>query len=147
MRKRANELLDRLHQLGSELDLSFSSQQLLRNGVMGLDGIRRHLLVVTETGKGDYDWEVMALNAIESCSVKKTYRTIHANALKGRGLDDYLECILLRFELAGGRKPVEVPFYRSGENDPEEMPALEQRVRNWQVMLSKMLSGKVKQYA
>ena len=47
-REAMNNLLKHFSQLGTENNLSFSSQEMLNNCVLGLDGINRKILVVTK---------------------------------------------------------------------------------------------------
>ena len=53
--KRVTELLDHFSKLGTENNLSFSSQEILENCIIGLDGIQRKLLILKKIDEHEYD--------------------------------------------------------------------------------------------
>ena len=53
--KKASELLNHFSKLGTGNNLSFSSQEILENCIIGLDGIQRKLLILKKIDKDEYD--------------------------------------------------------------------------------------------
>lgn len=135
-RSAMNRLLKHFSQLGTGNDLNFSSQEVLNNCILGVDGIHRKVLVVTRED-GFFSSFIVDLNRIKTCSVKKIYGTIRAGDLKSHKLEQYLEKITLHFEMADGTS-VQIPFYKHFENPIHESSALEQKARHWETILSKM---------
>jgi hypothetical protein len=135
-REAMNKLLKHFSQLGTENNLSFSSQEILKNGILGLDGLRRKLVAVTREGNS-FGSLVIDLNQVKICAVKKIYGTIHAGDLKTRKLDQYLEKIILQFDFEN-RPSLEIPFYQHLHNHLLEAAELEQKARHWETILSKM---------
>jgi hypothetical protein len=135
-RKDMNELLKYFSQAGIENKLSFSSQEVLSNCVLGLDGIHRKILVVTK-GESGFKSLVIDMNEVKNCSVKKVFGTIRADDLKDNKLEQYLEKITLQFDIEG-KPSVEIAFYRNSENHVYEMLELEQKAGHWESILSKM---------
>ena len=135
-RKAMNELLNYFRQAGTDNDFSFSSEEVLHNSVLGLDGVQRKLLLVTREGS-IFHSSVIDVNNIRACTVKKYYGTIHAGDLRKQVLEHYLERIVLHLE-PDGQSPVEIVFYRHTDNHLFEIPELEQKARNWETFLTKM---------
>jgi hypothetical protein len=128
-RKRRKGLLRRLSRLGSQHALRFSSQERLKQYLIGLDGIGRRLLVLRHNAMGNIlHWQVVDLQDVTRCSVQTQFSNC----------DTRLERIALRFERVG-LSPCDVVFYQHAVNDPYEASELEQRARHWEVMLTKML--------
>ena len=135
-RKAMNELLNYFRQAGTENNFSFSSEEVLHNSVLGLDGVHRKLLLVIRDGSL-FKSSVIDVNNIQSCTVKKHYGTIQAGDLKKHKLEQYLERIVLHVEPAG-HPPVEIVFFSYADNHLFEIPELEQKARHWETFLAKM---------
>lgn len=135
-RKAMKDLLNNARRLGAENGLNFSSQEILDNCVLGLDGMQRKILVVSKE-KSSYSSSIIDLNLVKSCSMKKIYGTIKAGDLKNQKLDRYLEKIVLHFEL-DHKPPVEIAFYKNVHRPIYETQKLEQKARHWTTILSKM---------
>lgn len=135
-REAMNNLLKHFSRLGAENGLNFSSQELLKNSILGLDGVHRKILVVTkeENLTGSF---IIDLNQVKNCTVKKVYGTINVGDLKKGKLDQYLERIILHFEM-NGKPSVEIIFYKHFDNHVYETQELEQKARHWETILSKM---------
>jgi hypothetical protein len=135
-REAMNKLLKNFSQLGTENDLSFSSQEVLKNCVLGLDGVQRKILVV-QREYGFVGSFIIDLREVKNCTVKKIYGTINVGDLKKKKLEQYLEKIVLHFDL-NSNSSVEIVFYKHFENHLLEALELEQKAKNWDAILSKM---------
>lgn len=135
-REAMNQLLNHFSHLGIQYNLSFSSQEALKDCMLGLDGIHRKMLVVTRED-GVFDSFVMDINEIKNCSVKKIYGTIKAGDLKSHKLEQYLEKIVLHFEL-NNKPAVEIVFYKHFDNHFNEIMEMDQKAKAWETILSKM---------
>lgn len=138
-RKAMNHLLDQFSQAGSLLQFTFSSQEILKDAILGLDGARRKLVVVKRSSENVYNTLVIDLFAVNRCSVKKQYGTINSGELKTRKPEQYLEEIVLHFEVAG-KEPVEIVFYKHFDNHLTEIAELEAKAKQWETILSKMIA-------
>jgi hypothetical protein len=136
-REAMNQLLKYFSQLGTENDLNFSSQEILKNCILGLDGVQRKILVV-QREDGFFGSFIIDLREVKNCTVKKIYRTINVGDIKNRKLEQNLEKIVLHFDLKKNSS-VEVVFYKHFENHLLEALELEQKAKNWDAILSKML--------
>lgn len=138
-RKILNELLQRFSQLGSDHNLRFSSQEVLTNAVIGLDGLHRKLAVLQKRSETDFSGWVIDLNEIRSCSVKRHYGTIGAGDLQTKKPEQYLEKIVLHLVFSDGRDHAEVTFYNHIDHVIYQIRELEDKARHWELALSKML--------
>ena len=135
-REAMNRLLNQFSQAGTQNNLSFSSQEVLNNCILGLDGVNRKFLVVTKQDH-DYTALIIDLKDVKNCTVKKMFGTIKADAYNEGKLEQYLEQIVLHFDL-GGKPPVEIVFYKNFENHVYETMELEHKARRWEAIISKM---------
>jgi hypothetical protein len=135
-REAMNQLLKYFSQAGTENELSFSSQEILKNSVFGLDGVQRKILVVTREDDffGSF---IIDLREVINCSVKKIYGTINVGDLKKARLEQYLEKIVLHFDM-NNNSSVEIVFYKHFNNHLLEAIELEQKAKHWDAILSKM---------
>lgn len=145
--KHMNQLLQRIHTLGAKHQLTFSSQELLKNYVIGLDGVHRKLSVIHAPDATQCDAAVVDLADVKRCSVKKQYGTITGGSLKQQKLDSYLERISLCLELKDEQQPVEILFYQHLENHAGDSLELEQKARRWEAILSKLVHTPVQKTA
>lgn len=138
MRNTGKEQYSQLSELGSKLNLSFSSHMSLGSKVIALDGIKKKLLVldINDAAKRHY---IIHLDWVKAISVKKNYCSIKPGELNKRGFEEFLETILLHFEYRGERNTVALPFYERGKNSFSDLAMLERNARNWQMILSKMI--------
>lgn len=135
-REAMNKLLKYFGQLAIENNLNFSSQEVLKNGILGLDGVQRKILVV-QREDGFFGSFIINLHEVKNCTVKKIYGTINVGDLKKGKLEQYLEKIVLHFEM-NNNSSAEIIFYKHVENHPLEANELEKKAKNWDAVLSKM---------
>lgn len=136
-RQKRNALKSLLHAfstIGSTNGLSFSSQEVLRNTVIGLDGIQRKLLVAARKRDDTYQSVVIELKEIKSCLVDTPYRTVSRG--DSAPPERLLESVSLVFTVPQ-RVPLDVVFYNYIDDPIYEAPELERKANYWQVLLTK----------
>jgi hypothetical protein len=106
------------------------------NLLIALDGIKKSLLVL-ETNNKPY---IIDLNKVAAVSVKKTYNSIRPGELINKGIEQFLKTIELQFVYMNNKGTVSLPFYNGGKDDLHNLPALERNAKNWQLILSKLIS-------
>jgi hypothetical protein len=134
------KLLYRFSQLGTEYNLTFSGQEILGNALIGLDGMKRKLLVLKKAGETGYDILLIDLQTVKHCTIKKYYGTISAGALKRNPLEQFLKRLVLRVEFHPDTSPVEIDFYHHGLEPASRIREMEIRSRHWGTLLNKMLT-------
>jgi hypothetical protein len=139
LKKKNHKLLFGLKKLGAQHGLSFNRQEELLNKVIGLDGLQRKLLIVEENNDR-FDWNIIDLEEVENCTVKKVYDSIKAGSLIRKWIVEYLRTVALRFNFKNDKPSFDLIFYENTINNIYDMPELESKARKWQEMLSKMLT-------
>lgn len=134
------KMLHRLSGKGLENNYMFSSQEVLANGVIGLDAINRRLVTMTRVGMHRFKKIIIYLHEVQKCSVKQVYGAIQSGDLVGGRLDHHLKKIVLQLEYAN-KEQVEIPFYTPQYNSVYQVPELEQKARKWEAMLSRLLKA------
>ena len=133
----------RLSKLGSELGLSFSSHLALSNKLIALDGIKKKLLVC-EFKNDLTEYYIIELDKVKSILVKKIYSGIKAGELKERRFEEFTKSIHLHFEYIDANDNVAIPFYENEMDEVLNLGRLETIVKNWQMILSKIIGVKDK---
>lgn len=136
-RRQTRALLDGFNHEGAIRGLSFSSQEILKNYIIGLDGLHRQLLVLHYSGTAVYT--SLPLADIKTCIVKKTYESVDYGSTKKSQVEQELRSISLQFSFKNKTDDFFVDFYNSRENSIYEMEELEIKAKDWQLLLSKML--------
>ena len=135
---RLKKLLLQFSQLGSDNNLSFTSQEILHNSVIGLDGLNRKIVFLQETN-GIYQWLIIDLNTVNHCSLKFSYRGFRSGRKKNSGV--YFEKLLLQFE-SNDNQLINVPFYMHTGIKLSTRRQLEQKARYWEAVIARMVAGK-----
>jgi hypothetical protein len=135
------QLLDYLSRLGSTYKLTFSGHLILKDYIIGLDGVQRKLLVLRGIAHEKPEHYLIDLNEVDSCTIKMHYGHISVNGLKQRKLEQYLEKMSLHFKFLRSAVPADIVFYKRPDNLVSELPELEQKAKKWKELLSKMLSA------
>lgn len=134
------QLLNRLSFIGSQESLIFTSQEELSDCILGLDGIQKKLVVLHRAQ--DRGYQVINLDEVMSCSIKRSYSNINAGSLKEKRLDAYLRQIVLNLDFIQNRQPVEIPFFSNLENEYARLHLLEHKVKSWEMMVTMLLQSK-----
>lgn len=135
--KRATDLLRHFSRMGTAHNLSFSCQERFADRVIGLDGIRRKLLILRQTGRRHYHTVVVDLHTVSTCATRTLY-SIPA-VQHGPGAECIAQ-VALEFRFRDHRDPVAIPFYEEGSNTRWELPELARKAKDWEIILSKMIS-------
>jgi len=135
-RDRNETFLTLFSKAGTKYGLSFSSQQILRNKIIGLDGLQNKLLM--------YQFEnnniiCIDLAKVKSCTVTKEYDSVNMGTEKKSKIEKQLRSININFDFKSSLQPVAIPFYDSNINSIYEMAPLNAKAEDWQILLSKLL--------
>ena len=145
--KAMSHLLNKISEVGTKHELSFSSHEILKDSIVGADGIHRKILFVKKLNFETYEHYLIDLDEVKSCSVKKTYGSIKAGETNGKNLEQYLQNIFLHFEFNGSKPAFDISFYDHTENNIYQLKEMEFKARHWEIFLSKMLIRATKKIA
>jgi hypothetical protein len=146
-RKKTTGLLNHFSKSGIENNLTFSSEEILQNCIIGLDGMKRKLLILETNDEDEYNSFVLDLNDIKSCSKKKIYRSVNVGTEKKEKFENQVKKIVLAFDFNDTRQPVHISFFDPVTNHVFRMLELEQKANNWETILTKLLSTDLKRIA
>jgi len=130
---KTQKMMHHFSQLGTSNALAFTSQEILQDVVIGLDGINRKLLILHNQHES-FEWKVVDLAQVHNCSVKKVYLTsgpAHAR-------EAHLDRLVLAIELKQGGGIMEVPFFTHSKNHIYQLAEMEQKAKYWVAVLSKL---------
>lgn len=130
-----------LRKLNSKFNLSFSNLIASGNKIIGLDVMKKKLLIA-EKMNGFFRPCFVELDKVRIITVQKIYNGIKAGELKKRSIEEFLQSIRLQLEFGNGENTIVLPFYEKATDDIHNLKWLEGKARNWQMMLSGMLGGK-----
>jgi hypothetical protein len=142
-KKTVMELVDRFNESGRRNNLSFTQKEMMENFIIGLDEIRMKLFVLRNESS-QYDFQVIDLKEIKSCSKKKVYKSVNMGTIKKERFENHIDKIVLQFDFLDNRAPIQIAFYESGEDHVFKMPELERKAGSWAVIVSQTLKGKSK---
>jgi len=146
-KKTASGLLNHFSKLGTENKLSFSSQEILENCIIGLDGIQRKLLILKKIDKDEYDSILLDLNEVKRCSKKNIYSRVNIGTNKKERFENHLDKIVLEFDFIDNRQPVQILFFEPITNHVFAMSELEQKAKKWETILSQIANTGLKKIA
>ena len=144
-KKKTLELASRFNELGEKNYLSFTHKEVIENFIIGLDQLRMKLFALRKAGD-QYDFQVIDLKEIRSCSKKKIYKSINMGTVKKENYENYIDKIVLQFDFLDNRDPVLIAFYESN-GGLSDIPELERKVTNWITILTDTLNRKLKSTA
>lgn len=137
IKKKKDKLLIQFSLAGSSNGLSFSSQEILRNKIIGLDGIQRKFVMVNEKE----ECKVVALDEVKKCEVVKFFETYKMGDAKSNDTERHLTSIELLFQFKKNNDPVSIAFYDNMVHPIYEAGVMEAKANDWEKILSKMLNA------
>ncbi len=141
-RKKKERLFIRLSQEGTANNLTFCSQEILQNKVIGIDGIHRKIMIL-ERIKNSYNCSIICLDEVQHCELVTSDGFINTSNLRRFEIEKSLAAIELQFEFKNQAQPASIKFYDSLSNSRKELALLKAKAEYWSVMLSKMLNRQV----
>lgn len=145
-KKIAIELTSRFTELEEKNNLSFTHKEMIKNFIIGLDELRKKFFVLRKTDS-KYDFQVIDLRVVKSCTKKKIYSSINMGTIKKERYENHIDKIALEFSYLDNRDPIQIYFFESGVNNLLEMSELEQKAESWATILTKTLNNKLKNTA
>jgi hypothetical protein len=127
--------VDLFNRAGEENGLSFSSQEVLRNKIIGLDGIHRKFVIVNEQEK----ITIINLDDIKKCFMQKNMETYSRVDEKSSGYEMFVKSIELQFEFIEGKGNERVLFYDYLLHPLIEAKLMETKAKDWEMILNKMV--------
>jgi hypothetical protein len=141
-KKNKEKLFLHLGQEGTANNLTFCSQEILQNKVIGIDGIHRKIMIL-EKVKHKYNCSIISLDEVHNCELVTNSGSLHAGNLKRISKERAPGAIELQFEFNNQAQPASIIFYDALINSKRELVLLKAKAEYWRVMFSKMLTKQV----
>lgn len=137
-KKRIESLLRKLSKAGDANHLTFCSQEILSNKVIGIDGIHRKIMIL-ERVKGGYQSSIISLDEVHDCQLVTNSGSITRGSLKKIVEDNAAVTVTLQFEFNNHMQPASIIFTSGINNSRKEFEFLRAKAQYWCAMFSKML--------
>lgn len=144
-KKKTTKLLSTCNHIALEHNLNFSSQEVSTSRVIGVDGISRKLLLVEYKGE-ELVHTLIHLEDVKKCLVKKNFNQLSITTGGSKG-ESYLQSITVELSFWKNRDSFEISFYDNISNHIYEISELEYKARDWEKMLTKLLSAETRERA
>lgn len=145
-RKKKVNLFRRLSHEGTANNLTFCSQEILQNKVIGIDGIHRKIMILEKINKS-YNCSIISLDEVQNCGLVKNCGSLATTNLKKFERERNLHAIELQFEFKNQVQPASIIFYDSLINSKRELVLLKAKAEYWSQMLSKLVVRQVPLHA
>lgn len=138
-KKRIESLLRKLSRAGADNHLTFCSQEILQNKVIGVDGIHRKIMIL-EKVKGGYQSSIISLDEVHDCQLVTNSGSITRGSLKKIVEENAAVSLALQFEFNNHTQPASIIFTNSINSSKKEFEFLKAKAQYWSAMFSKMLT-------
>lgn len=135
--KRLKTLIHSFSRSATGAGLNISSQELLKQKIIGLDGIKGFVLV--HEFAEDNTVIKINLSDVRSCIHQKEFDTVDVGTKKNPILKQHLRAIGLKFNFRDNSSTF-IAFYEAHINGIYEMQELTAKAKTWETMLSKLLN-------
>jgi hypothetical protein len=126
--------------------ICFNKQDVLGSKFIGLDILKRKLLYLEQNHKKP-TCIVIDVSQLEKCVLKKQYESIEADGLKKRKLHDYLATIFLQLSFKHHSKLVHLPLFEKNKDKNMDLEQLEEKAKEWEKAVSKLLPAGLEERA
>lgn len=134
-------LLNNINLAAATQGLTLSSQEVLKNKIISLDGQHKKLLILDF---GDTETMVtINLADVKDCKLTREYEQVDFGSGKRSDIEHQLRSIGIMFSFKKRTGLFPLTFYDSKINSIYEMADLEKKAKDWEVLLSKLLTSDI----
>ena len=137
-RRKKENLFRNLGKLGAANNLTFCSQDILQDKVIGIDGIHRKIMILEKKSDGYYS-SIISLDEVHDCQLVTSNGLINKGNLKKLGSANHSATLELQFDFNNHAQPASIIFSAGIINSKREFSFLKAKAEFWCVMFSKML--------
>lgn len=138
-KKDNNALYDAYSEYAIANEFTASSEVLINDTIIAIDGKKRSILVVKNEKELKPVFQLIALDDVKQCAVQEEY----CNAMLGYGWnkkeDTYINNIHFKIDCKNKEKSVSILFYEYGKNSPLQLPIISRQARNLEILFNKLL--------
>ena len=138
-KRRIENLVRKLSMEGAANHLTFCSQEILQNKVIGIDGIHRKIMILEKKKEGYYS-SIISLDDVHDCQLVTKSGSINSGNLKKFGAANHPASLELQFDFNNHSQPASIIFSNEMFNSKREFDFLKAKAEYWCIMFSKMLN-------
>ncbi len=138
-KKKMENLIRKLNTEGAANHLTFCSQEILQNKVLGIDGIHRKIMILEKKKDGYYS-SIISLDEVHDCQLVTKSGSINNGNLKKWISENRPATLELQFDFNNHTQPASIIFSNGILNSQKEFTFLKAKAEYWCVMFSKMLT-------
>lgn len=127
-----------LKDLAATNEFSFTSQEIFGRTMMALDGINRKLVVITEN-EDVFETTIIRLEEVQYCKVKKDYSHLIREEARATTAEILLNGMSLQFVFNSNNDDFTVKIYDINTHSFYQIPGLEEKAKNWEIILNKLI--------
>ncbi|HET7119306.1 MAG TPA: hypothetical protein VFI29_22615 [Hanamia sp.] len=138
-KRRIENLVRKLNLEGAANNLTFCSQEILQNKVIGIDGIHKKIMVLEKKSDGYYS-SIISLDEVHDCQLVTKSGSINSSNLKKFSVTNQPSTLELQFDFNNHTQPASIIFSNGSINSKKEFAFLKAKAEYWCTMFTKMLS-------
>jgi hypothetical protein len=124
---------------GAANNLTFCSQEMLQDKVMGFDGLHRKIMIL-EKNKGSYHSSIISLDEVQHCELVTADGAFDPVTCKNFSRKIRSGALELKFQFTNPQQSASISFSNELINSKRELALLAAKAEYWCIMFSKMLS-------
>ena len=140
--KKKENLCLRLSREGTVNNLTFCSQEILQDKVIGIDGIHRKIMILEKKKDGYYS-SIISLDEVHDCQLVTSQGLINNSNFKRVAGINHPATLELQFEFNNHIQTASIIFSNGIANSKKEFAFLKAKAEYWCIMFSKMLSPRM----
>lgn len=138
-KKKMESLIRKLNMEGAANHLTFCSQEILQNKVLGIDGVHKKIMILEKKKDGYYS-SIISLDEVCDCKLVTQSGSIENGNLKKRISESRPVSLELQFDFNNHIQPASIVFSNGIQNSKKEFAFLKAKAEYWCIMFSKMLN-------
>lgn len=138
-RRKKENLFRNLSRQGAANNLSFCSQDIFQDKVIGVDGIHRKIMILEKKSDGYYA-SIISLDEVHDCQLVTSRGLINNANFKKFGSANHSATLELQFDFNNHAQPASIIFSNGIINSRREFAFLKAKAEFWCTMFTKMLN-------
>ncbi len=141
-KRRKENLFRNLGRQGADNNLTFCSQEILQNKVIGIDGIHRKIMILEKKKDGYYS-SIISLDEVHDCQLVTRSGSLNSSNFEKLSSLNRPATLELQFDFNNHAQPVFITFSNGIINSKREFAFLKAKAEFWCTMFSKMLNSQM----
>jgi hypothetical protein len=137
VQRKKKAIIDAFTEKAAGLGASFSSQEMLKDTVIGLDHLHQRLLVFDHLKTQSL--VSIHLADVQKCVLTKEFQHVNYGSEKKSEMEKTLQSVVLKFSFKNSPDHFTLSFYDSMLYSIYEMAEMEEKAKKWEALLSQLI--------